>query len=189
VTQPALFALTDGEHSAVSFGGSPNNANDLDRGGLSEIAFELDAMKRGWLVAAARGSGRDFDYILKRPHLIRPVSVQVKYARWKQNAAGSWHYAIKCSRRLGAYSPTAFDILAAHLGDTGRWVFYMRQELGNRVGTTYLPPELRKTAVSRAAPSPRDPDNWELLDQVAAIKAQESLGIGQPMSHATCTNV
>jgi hypothetical protein len=75
------------------------------------------------------------------------------------------------------------------LGDTGRWVFYMRQELGNRVGTTYLPPELRKTAVSRAAPSPRDPDNWELLDQVAAIKAQESLGIGQPMSHATCTNV
>lgn len=182
-----LFALEDGEHSSVSFGGSPQCGNDFDRGGLSEIAFELDAIKRGWLVASARGSGRDFDYILKRPHLIRPVSVQVKYARWRKNATGSWHYAIKCNRRLGAYSPTAFDILAAHLGDTGAWVFYTRQELGNRTGTTYLPPQLRKTAVSRAAPSPRDTDNWELLDQVAAPDCQESLGVGQPLSDPPCT--
>jgi hypothetical protein len=185
VTQPVLFAVEDGEHSLVSFGGSPQCGNDFDRGGLSEIAFEMEAIRRGWLVAAARGSGRDFDYIVKRPHLARPVSVQVKYARWTKNTRGCWHYAIKCRRRLGAYSASAFDILAAHLGASGKWVFYTRQEIGNRTGTTYLPPESRKTSVSRAAPAARNPDNWELLDQVASPDSQESLGIGQPLSDPT----
>jgi hypothetical protein len=185
VIELPTFALEDGEHSEVSFGGSREQGHAFDRGGLSEIAFEMDAIRRGWLVAAARGSGRDFDYIVKRPNVLRPVSVQVKYARWKKNAGGYWHYSIKCRRRLGAYSATAFDVLAAHLGDTGQWVFYARQELGNRGGTTYLPPELRKTAVAKTALTPRDPDNWELLDQVAATHSQESGGIGLRMSYPT----
>jgi hypothetical protein len=51
--------------------------------------------------------------------------------------------------------------------DADRWVFYTRPELGNRTLTTYALPEFRKNKVRKDAPDARDPDNWDLLDEVA----------------------
>jgi hypothetical protein len=186
VTQPVLFAVEDGEHSAVTDGAASLSA--CDKGDISELAFEMEAQKRGWIVASARGKSKDFDAIIKRPHLIRPVSVQVKLANWAPGGGGKrsqtpCRYAFHCGRVAGPYTATAFDILAVHLADLDKWVFYTRAELGNRRRSSYLPPELRKQAIKFTAPDARDPDNWELLDQVAAMYSQESLSIGQPLSY------
>jgi hypothetical protein len=174
MSQPLLFAIGDGEHSAVTDGASPEVVlNNTEKGDISELVFELEAQRRGWIVASCRGKSRDIDLIVKRPHLVRPVSVQVKLAKWKMVASGTWQYEMHCSKpakRNGGstcYSPTAFDIFAAHLADIGKWVFYTRHELGNRLGTSYLPPEARKRNVRAGALSARDPDNWGLLDEVA----------------------
>lgn len=177
-----LFALEDGEHSKVTESGISLSSGD--KGDISELAFEMEAQKRGWIVASARGKSKDFDAIIKRPHLIRPVSVQVKLANWAPGGGGSrpgtpCRYGFHCGRLSGPYSVTAFDVLAVHLGDMNKWVFYTRAELGNRRRSSYLPPELRRQAVKQSAPDARDPDNWELLDQVAALYSQESLGVTQ----------
>ena len=140
--------------------------NKCEKGDISEALFEIEAQRRGWLVASGRGKGRDFDSIIKRPSLIRPISVQVKMANWNATPRGHFRYTVKCSGS-GPYSSTAFDVLAVHLPDSDRWVFYKREEIGNRIGIVYLPPEFRKKAVRRDAITSRDPDNWELLDEVA----------------------
>ena len=179
MTQPSLFALTDGEHSEVTEGGitvPSNNAflpNRCDKGDFSEEAFDMAARLRGYIVASGRGKGRDLDSIVKRPHLLRPVSVQTKLAQWKKHhRSNSWYYQVNCAQMGKPYSPTAFDILAVHLADTDQFVFYTRVELGNRVGFVYLPEHLRKRKANSGSLSARDPDNWELLDQVAAPYSQ-----------------
>ena len=182
MTQPALFALTDGEHSGVTEGGiivpAENHVlpNNCDKGDFSEDAFDMAARLRGYLVTSGRGKGRDLDSIVKRPHLLRPVSVQTKLARWTKHFRGDhWYYKVNCCQQGRPYSATAFDILAVHLADTNQFVFYTRAELGNRVGFVYLPEHLRKRRANPGSLSARDPDNWELLDQVAAADSQESL--------------
>jgi hypothetical protein len=186
----ALFAIEDGNHSQVALGGEALSA--CDKGDISELAFEIAAQKRGWIVASARGKSKDFDAIVKRSHLIRPVTVQVKLANWAAGGSGwkpggAYRYSFPCGRLSGPYAVTAFDVLAVHLADIDKWVFYTRAELGNRRRSSYLPAELRKKAVRSSAPDARNPDNWELLDQVAAMYSQESLGVAQQMSDPPCT--
>jgi hypothetical protein len=184
VTQPALFAVEDGEHSAVTQGASVDFESNDYKGKVSEAAFAYQAVLRGWDVIDAGGAA-DYDRIVKRPYT-RAILVQVKRAYRDE---GRTLYIVNCSKsRKGAsgrqqYSSTAFDILAVHLADIDRWVFYTRSEIGDRVRACYILPEDRKNKTSVIAMAARDPDNWELLDQVAAIKAQEPLGIVQPMSH------
>ncbi len=174
------FALEDGEHSAVTEGLALSK-NQL--GDVSELAFELHAIRRGWTVATPRGSAQDFDAILKRPNL-RPIVVQVKRA-WASPKNG---YSVPCCRRRPtgrvSYSTDAFDVLAAHLPDTDQFVFFTRGEIGGVGKLSFLPAPSRKNSRrSDATVADRDPDNWELLDQVAAMYSQESLPLGQPLSH------
>ncbi len=184
MTQPALFALTDGEHSEVTEGGM--QLSKSDKGDLSEMLFEIEAMTRGWLVASARGKGRDFDVILKKPQG-RPVVVQVKRSGRPNKSGGSTYY-INCGRKdysqgFIPYHKFAFDVLAVHLADTQQFVFFSRQEMGDRIRATFTPPNERKAAPQGRALESRQPDNWELLDQVAAMYSQESKGVSQQMSH------
>jgi hypothetical protein len=190
VTQPVLFAVQDGEHSAVAEGGM--QLSKSDKGDLSEMLFEIEAMTRGWLVASARGKGRDFDIILKKPQG-RPVVVQVKRCGRPKKSNGSTYY-INCGRKdysqgIIPYHKFAFDVLAVHLADTQQFVFFSRQEIGDRTRASFTPPNERKTAPQNRALEPRQPDNWELLDQVAAMYSQESLGVAQPMSHPVSQNL
>ena len=177
MTQPVLFAVEDGEHSAVTRGAAPEFSSKR-KGKISEAAFALQAIIRGWDVVNPNGDPDDYDTILKRPST-RPILVQVKRA---MRSVQDNCYRINASRSGGPdskrrilYSHTAFDVLAAHLADVDRWVFYTRAELGNRTQTTYKLPTDRRQVVQRRAPDARDPDNWELLDQVAAMYSQESL--------------
>ncbi len=180
-----LFAIEDGEHSAVAEGGI-SELSAKRKGKISEAAFALQAIIRGWDVVNPNGDPDDYDTILKRPHT-RPILVQVKRSmRYPDDNC----YRINASRSGGSdskrrilYSYTAFDVLAAHLADVDRWVFYTRAELGDRTQTTYKLPAERRQVVSKRAPDARDPDNWELLDQVAAMYSQESKGVSQQMSH------
>jgi hypothetical protein len=193
MTQP-LFAIEDGEHSEVTAGGS-TLMTSRDLGEISESKFELRASELGWLVASPRGTNRDFDAIVMRRGG-RPIVVQIKRSNVVQGA-DSKSYAINCSRRTlksgtcknVLYDENAFDVLAAHLPDIDKWMFFTRSELGSRQKTTYCPPDFRQNkrkthyGTHGELMSDRNPDNWELLDQVAAMHSQESAGVSQQMSH------
>ena len=163
-----LFAITDGEHSAVATESLVDTSSADYKGKVSEAAFAYEAVLRGWDVIDAGGAA-DYDRILKRPNT-RPICVQIKRS-WRNPQRG--FYIINCSRtqrRDGTrlpYSITAFDVLASHLPDIDQWVFYTRAELGNRQKATYLLPQERKNKTSVIACSPRDPNNWSLLSEVA----------------------
>ena len=180
----ALFAIEDGKHLPVTTSAVVGLESADYKGKVSEAAFAYQAVLRGWDVIDAGGAA-DYDRILKRPHT-RAVLVQVKRAYRDSERT---LYVVNCSKsRKDAggrqqYSVTAFDILAVHLADVDRWVFYTRSEIGNRHTATYILPKERKNKTSVIAMSARDPDNWELFDQVAAMYSQESLGVTQPMSY------
>jgi hypothetical protein len=187
VTQPALFALTDGEHSAVTEGGAAALQIDSGpKGAIVEKRFEIAALERGYEVAVNIGGGRDFDHIIRKPPG-RPLVIQEKTGIW--NPRHSAYKIYNTGRNSKPYSQHAYDVLAAYLPDRKQWLFYTRSEFANRGSTNYQPQEFRKVArmVSRGVHgelmADRNPDNWELLDQVAAMYSQESLGVTQQMSH------
>ena len=172
MTQPVLFAVEDGEHSPVTEGAAIEQQAKLDgprKGAIVERLFEIAALERGYEIAVNIGGGKDFDYIIRLPGK-RPIVVQIK--------TGSWHvdygyYGIKNATTSGIYSALAYDVLAVYLADRNQWIFYSRRELGNRCKTSYKPREMR-TLPRRSChgrhgetTADRDPDNWELLDDVA----------------------
>jgi hypothetical protein len=132
---------------------------------IAELLFLLKVTELGYEVKWMQGNCKDYDVILERTGM-RPIFVQVKYSVWK--TSNKCYNIYNCtSGRNKAYSATAYDVLAVYLWDRNEWVLYTRDELGNRIGTSYTPPELRRAAVRSNAPDARDPNNWHLLDEVA----------------------
>lgn len=178
-----ITATQDSDIAPVTEGAMVDVQSSDYKGRVSEAAFTYQAVRRGWEVIDAGGAA-DYDRLIKRP-TTRGLLVQVKRA---YRDSGRTLYVVNCSRsRKGVsgrvqYSSTAFDILAVHLADIDQWVFYTRSELGNRTRATYILPHERKNKTSVIACEARDPNNWELLDQVAAIYSQQSFGLGQPLS-------
>ena len=163
-----ILALPDSNIAPVTDGATAEQSARL-KGRISEAAFALEAVIRGWIVIDP-GDIDDFDRILKRCDT-PALTVQIKAAKLYERDGC---YRINASRSGGVgakkrvlYSPQAFDILAAHLVDVNKWVFYTRAEIGNRTQLVYKRPELRKQATSVRACDARDPDNWELIDDVA----------------------
>ena len=174
MTQPVLFATPDSDIAPATEDAVVGvNSSDY-KGKVSEAAFAYQAVLRGWEVIDAGGAA-DYDRIIKRPST-RSMLVQVKRA-YRDEARTL--YVVNCSRsRKGAsgrvqYSTTAFDILAVHLADVDQWVFYTRVELGNRTRATYILPHERKNKTSIIACDARDPNNWHLLDEVAASLSRQ----------------
>ena len=164
MSQP-LFAIMDGEHSPATTAAWLVSNGDND---ASEFEFCKQASLRGWKVVHGGARESDYDVIVRRPDG-PAIFVQVKGALLPM--VGS-HYQIQCRRNAKgggkrAYGPHAFHVLAFHMIDADKWVFYTRPQLGNRTLTTYALPEFRKNKVRKSAPDARDPDNWELLDEVA----------------------
>ena len=162
-----LFTMIDAEHSPVTEGAVLSSSR---KGKISEAAFALAAVLRGWDVIDP-GDIEDFDRIIKRAGC-RPITVQVKRAMMY---GADKCYRINTSRSGGKgakarvlYSQHAFDVLAAHLADVDRWVFYTRAELLDRSQAIYMLPSDRKQTTSLRACAAREPDNWALLDEVAA---------------------
>ncbi len=197
MTQPALFALTDGEHSEVTEGGSIYCPGPSDRaarrmlGDASEFEFCKQAVLRGWQVRHTGGWEPDYDAIVRRPN--QPIlTVQIKRAFRNTPATLAGAYTVFCRKsgeKNASYSLDAFHVLAAHLPDIDGWLFFGRAELGDCKSASYTLPKHRKKKRRDCRYADRVHDNWELLDQVAAMYSQESLGIGQPLSDAICTNV
>jgi hypothetical protein len=193
MTQPVLFAVEDGEHSAVTEDAAivSTDNNSVIKGAIVEKRFEIAAMERGYEVAANTGGGKDFDYIVR---LIggTPVVVQVKTGKWREKHS---FYNIKNCTNGGVYSKGAYDVLAVYLPIHQQWLFYLRAELGNRTETSYTPPELRKRlrktycGMHGETMADREPDNWDLLHQVAAPDSQKSLGLPPPMSDPLLQNL
>ena len=167
MTQPALFALTDGEHSEVAENSGGCALSTHRVGDISEFEFCKQATLRGWRVRHTGGEEQGYDAIISRKGL-RSIFVQVKRARWLQRHSNRGYFLADNGGCGKTYSPFAYDILACHLAAIGKWVFYTRNETGNRRGVSYLPPEMRRERHTRKTAMPaRDPDNWELLDEVA----------------------
>lgn len=144
------------------------------KGKISEAAFTLEAVIRGWDVIIPTASSDDYDRIIKRPNT-RPIVVQVK--RSHRDASKDRYYRINCSRsgcskgdsKRILYSATAFDVLAAHLHDIDKWLFFTRAEIGNRTTALYVLPEERKQSPRHDAMQDRNPDNWSLLHDIAEL--------------------
>ncbi len=141
----------------------PCELQSTPKGVIVERRFEIAVLERGYAIAANTGGGKDFDYIV-RPPFGRPVVVQVKTGRWR---AEKRYYLIQNHRCGEIYTPNAYDVLAAYLPDRGQWIFYTRNELGNRKTTNYMPQECRMHQRRDGIMDARNPDNWELLDEVA----------------------
>jgi hypothetical protein len=176
VTQ-AIFAITDGIHAPIT--GSAVELSACRKGEIAETLFIAGAMVHDWEIFTPFGHAQTADLCLVRSG-VRPIMVQVKTAR--RNSVYPKNYQISCCRTSGApYQPGDFDVLAAYLPDLNQFVLYSMQDLNGRAAMSYNP----------GADHHRNPSNWELLEQVAAIKAQESSSIGQPLSHAPlykCSN-
>ena len=178
MTQPLLLAMPDSEFAPVTQDAVVGVVPDEEawqrlekkveankRSKIAELLFCLKLVELGYEVKWMQGNCKDYDVILERNGM-RPIFVQVKYSVWK--TSNKCYNIFNCtSGRNKVYSATAYDVLAVYLWDRNEWVLYTRAELGNRVGTSYTPPELRRAAVRSHAPDARDPNNWHLLDEVA----------------------
>lgn len=198
MTQPNLFALTDGEHSEVTEGGIIVPADNIDhceqsaeerkRGDIAEFRCAEQLTLRGYSCTVLGGRFKGFDIIADR-HDIRAQHVQVKHG-FLTSEPSHQRYRIHNSTKGGTlYSVNAYDILVFYMWDRDQWLVYSRAEFGNRTNTSYVPPELRRAARKSSsgahgeAIADRQPNNWELFDQLAIANSQESLGVPQPMSH------
>jgi hypothetical protein len=172
VTQPALFAVEDGEHSAVTQGATSSN---LDTGNSHAIEFFYAATRRGWdIYAPVFKDGATADCAGTKPGL-PSILFQNKTGTIDRARSG---YSICTACGGGAKRPYAkhdFDILVAYLPDRKQFAFFTYDQVGGRKTVRYNPDHHFR------------PDNWELLDQVAAMYSQESLGVTQQMSHPPCT--
>jgi hypothetical protein len=169
VTQPILSALEDREHCPVTDGaaGEAPPLSATDKGDISEIAFELEARRRGWTVCTPRGNTRGFDCIVLRPQSI-PVLVQIKAGTWIPEKA---IYQFNNNMRGQIYLATAYDIMAVHLVREDQWLFFSRAEMGNRLYGQYAMSG-SNSFVGRKYSSLCDAPigNWERIDEVVAEK-------------------
>lgn len=167
----SIFALPDSDIAPVTDGAMMTGASvgleNSVRGDVAEYEFCKQACLRGWRASHAGSGTQGYDVILSGKSQ-RPIFVQVKHGflRRRPNAV-SWYYQVKNSVRGKLYSPHAYDVLALYMWDRDQWLFFTRGELGNRTETTFTPPEFRKNAVKSNACDDRNPNNWELLDDVA----------------------
>lgn len=178
MTQSVLFATPDSDIAPVTEDAAVDCApkrDDWRKGAIVERLFEIAALERGYEISVNIGGGKDFDYIVRFPGQ-RPVVVQIKTG---------WFWPLKNCYQIynrassGLYSINAYDVLAVFLADRNQWLFYSRAELGNRTLTTYMPRELRErarksfTASHGESVADREPNNWSLLDEVAASLSRQ----------------
>ena len=181
MTQPLLIATLDSDMAPVTQGAVIENlldeeaqnrrekqAEKIRRSKIAELLFCLKATELGYEVKWMQGNCKGYDIILERAGM-RPMFVQVKYVLAKPANAGgdSKYYDISNSSHGARYDRTAYDVLAVYLWDRNEWVLYTRDELGNRIGAKYTPPDLRIRTVRLGACDARDPNNWHLLNEVA----------------------
>jgi len=199
MTQPLLFAVEDGEHSAVTEGGiivPATNADQLcrnhneerKRGNIAEHLCAIELIKRGYTCNVIGSNCMGYDIIADRAD-IRPQFVQVKHGFLRNENDRQQRYHVTNHSKSVAYGANAYDILAFYMWDREQWLVYGRAEFGDRALASYTPPDLRKQF---GRPNPnmadRQPNNWELFDQLAMANSQESLGLPPPMSDPLCQN-
>ncbi len=188
MTQPNLFALTDGEHSEVTEGGimtlsdhellQVKASSNFARGDIAEYRCAEALTWRGYSCTVLGGRFKGFDLIADRDG-IRAQHVQVKHGFLD----GKNRYLINHKSHNRLYSATDYDIFVYYMWDRDQWLVFSRAEFGNMVGISYIPPDLRKNSrYERSGPADRQPNNWELFDQLAMANSQESVGVTQQMS-------
>jgi hypothetical protein len=137
--------------------------NNSKTGNVHEAAFIYFATDRDWEVyGASVGNDQSADKIVTKPG-VRATSVQIKTGTIE---AGRKGYSISVTRGKGnakrSYAKHDFDVLAVYLPDRKQFAFWTYEQVGGRKTIRYNP------NIHFA------PDNWELLDQVAATYSQES---------------
>ena len=108
-------------------------------GDLCEARFQMEAMRRGWMIAKPFGHAQHFDFVIKR-HDLPWESVQVKSAvRWKvRETETAAPLAINLRRRTSSgtrslYRSGDFDLFAAvHLPSDRIWLIPFACTKGNR---------------------------------------------------------
>jgi hypothetical protein len=182
MTQPLLIATLDSDMCSVTECGAVESLADNDaqarchknagqkmRGDIAELLFCLSARQRGYRFKLLGSNCEGYDVILERADM-RPMFVQVKHGllqEERRRTSTSRRYFVPNNKQGKLYSQTAYDVLAFYMWERDEWLFYTREELGNRTATSWTPPELSSRPSPPSAPNARDPNNWHLLDKVA----------------------
>ena len=185
MTQPVLFAVQDSEHSAVTEGGiivpqgNRDHIEDRKRADIAEYLCAIELTKRGYACNVMGGNCVGYDIIADRCD-IRPQFVQVKQGCPRNRKGTQCYYILNHSQNV-TYGANAYDILAFYMWDRSQWLIYGRSEFGNRSMTSYTPHDSRRIArkscygASGEIMADRQPNNWELFNQLAIANSQESL--------------
>jgi len=174
----AIFAIPDSDFAPVTEDGiivcpdaaerCAKAAEQLARADIAEFRCAEQLTQRGYSCTVLGGRFKGFDIIADRED-IRPQHVQVKHGFLTDNR----YIIVNRGGDSQIYSPTAYDILVYYMWDRDQWLVYGRAEFGDMSGISYMPPDLRKNArPRRPGPADRDPNNWELFDQLAAPNPQ-----------------
>lgn len=127
------------------------------KGAHTELLFCAEAGARGYTIFMPLVGSPRADLCLKMgqgPY----IGIQVKLACINTQRPGL--YKVNTSPMKNKYSPGDFDILAAYLPDLNAFVFWHLDEIAQYGQISYSPSKHR------------DPDNWELLDEVAAANSR-----------------
>jgi hypothetical protein len=154
MTPEIIFAMEDGDHSPVT--GSHIELSACRKGDVAEALFIAGAQMRDYDVFKPFGHAQTADLCLVKSGS-SPMLAQVKTA-WKatdRNNSYSVNIGKGCSSKH-AYKPGDFHVLAAYLPDRNEFVLWSLPDLKGRITLRYSPEKHRA------------PNNWELLDKIAA---------------------
>ena len=124
------------------------------KGASAELLFCAVAGAKGYEIIIPWGHSSTVDVWMRKPPY-RPMSVQVKTATL---IASGYHISVKRATAGGRprpYEKGDFDVLAAWLPDIEQFVLWTFDDIKGRITICYNPARHRQ------------PDNWELLDDVA----------------------
>ena len=152
MTQPVLFATPDSDMAPATVG-AVFELSDSRKGDLAEALFIAGCLRRGHEVFKAFGNDHSSDYVIICANA--PVMAQVKTATIDERG----DYTVSVKRGRGAtrrpYERGDFDVLVAYLPDRDALTFWTFDDICGRQNVRYNPARHRQ------------PNNWEVLDQVA----------------------
>lgn len=177
MTQAVLFATPDSDIAPVTQDaivglnlGQRDYEQEKLRGKIAELRCCEQIARLGWHYTMMGNGHSGYDIIAERENTALQ-RIQVKHGFLRpppSGRKGAPFYKI-CNHKSGKiYGPAAYDFLVFYMYDRDQWLVYHRTEIGSRHDVIWIPPDLRRGLARPGSVPQRNPNNWELLNEMAA---------------------